>query len=214
MFSRKKSKSKSSRSEVDAALEEEILQTFHTFADEDDQEIMSLDGIGRLGEALDMDPSSDVRLLVLLWRLGSSQKPGCITKTEFVKGMKDIGASTVTDLINKSPSFDPGFLDKGDFRDFFRFVFQFSREGTHKTIEKEIVASLLPIVLDRNRAPHLEYFLQFLESCNHTVITLDQWDSFLQFQDSVGVDLAHYDDDGAWPLLLDEYVEWRREKSK
>jgi hypothetical protein len=52
-----------------------------------------------------MDPASDVnilrtgpphriqvRLLVLLWKLGSSQKPGCITKEEFVSGMKRFGS--------------------------------------------------------------------------------------------------------------------------
>eukprot|EP00967_Tisochrysis_lutea_P067554 scaffold88241_cov32-Tisochrysis_lutea.AAC.3 len=25
-------------------------------------------------------------------------------------------------------------------------------------------------------------------------------------------DVSNYQDDGAWPLLLDEYVEWKREK--
>lgn len=46
-------------------------------------------------------------------------------------------------------------------------------------------------------------------------ITLDQWDSFLQFQHNVKVDLSDYDaDNGAWPLLLDEYVEWKKNTSK
>jgi hypothetical protein len=96
----------------------------------------------------------------------------------------DCSVSSVDELLRKASSFDPGFLEKNEFRDFYRFVFQFSREGTKKTIgtchahawcflttlycislhsiEKEVIASLLPIVLDRNRAPHLEYFLQVL----------------------------------------------------
>jgi hypothetical protein len=86
--------------------------------------------------------------------------------------------------------------------------------------EKEIIISLMPIVLDRARAPHLDYFLQvsllehrphhtaslialplhgwqFLEIASQTVITLDQWDSFLQFNDSVDVALSQYNDDAA-----------------
>ncbi len=92
-----------------------------------------------------------------------------------------------------------------------------------------MVQVLLPIVLDKNRAPHLELFLQFLQSSSHQRITLDQWDSFLQFNHIIKSDLSNHEDDGACkfnilivlyvfnyvmlksgPLLLDEYVEWRK----
>jgi hypothetical protein len=77
-------------------------------------------------------------------------------------------------------------------------------------VEKEVAIALLPIVLDVHRAPHLTLFLQFLEGTTHAKITLDQWDSFLQFNGSINLNLSNHDDDGAWPLLLDEYVDWRR----
>lgn len=117
--------------------------------------------------------------------------------------------------------------------EFYRFVFQFSREGTHKTIgksyfsisfsmikldvcdglaEKDVIAQLLPLVLDEQRAPHLPYFLSFLSSCSQTRITLDQWDSFLLFNHNVHVNLDNWEEGGAWPLLLDEYVEWRHKQ--
>lgn len=57
--------------------------------------------------------------------------------------------------------------------------------------------ALLPIVLDEHRAPHLSRFLQFLETSSATVITLDQWDSFLQFNYTVPLDLQGLEDDGA-----------------
>lgn len=57
---------------------------------------------------------------------------------------------------------------------------------------------LLPIVLDVNRAPHLPYFVAFLETtAANQRITLDQWDSFLLFNDKVKVDLSNNEDDGA-----------------
>ena len=87
-------------------------------------------------------------------------------------------------------------------------MFQFSREGTNKTLEKEMVVGLLPILLDLHRAPHLDYFLNFLQSISNPRITFDEWNSFLQFQQQCPVDLEGYDEDGAWPVLLDEYVEW------
>ena len=35
----------------------------------------------------------------------------------------------------------------------------------------------------------------------------------LNFLVEITPDCANYQDDGAWPLLLDDYVEWRREKA-
>jgi hypothetical protein len=57
----------------------------------------------------------------------------------------------------------------------------------------------------------LYYYFYFFSSAQR--ITLDQWDSFLQFNQSIKVDLSDYDaENGAWPLLLDDYVEWKKKK--
>jgi hypothetical protein len=100
-----------------------------------------------------------------------------------------------------------------------------------------MIIGLLPIVLDKDRAPHLESFLEFLSQSNHSRITLDQWDSFLQFNHNVKYDLSNLEEDGACkgslrvlpgsplltfrlcllllgPLLLDEYVEWRKKSNR
>lgn len=43
------------------------------------------------GDALSpFDNSIQVRLLVIVWKLGST-KPGCISKEEFLEGMKKMG---------------------------------------------------------------------------------------------------------------------------
>eukprot|EP01039_Chlorochromonas_danica_P002017 gene2017-2200_t len=200
---------KKSGKDIDqAAIEKLALELL----DPEDPDVISMEGIATLCEKLGIDPASDVRSLVLVWRLGAVSKPGQIQKSEFVEGMKQLGLSDVQGLQNYLPALDPGFLDRSEFREFYRFVFQFSREGTHKTIEKDVIVQLLPLVLDEQRAPHLSLFLSFLSSCSHTRITLDQWDSFLLFNHNVHVNLDNWEEGGAWPLLLDEYVEWRHKQ--
>ena len=176
-------------------------------------------------------------MLVILWKFGATSKSGCITRSEFVSGMESNYIADAAALQGSLYTFETGFLETAgiamtnflhptflistnitiasklfvyfaEFRDFFRFVFQFSREGTNKTLEKDLVIGLLPILLDLNRAPHLDYFLNFLQSVSNPRITFDEWTSFLQFQQACPVDLVGYDEDGAWPVLLDEYVEW------
>lgn len=44
------------------------------------------------------------------------------------------------------PSFDLGFMEGDEFREFYKFCFQFSREGTHRTIERDVAAPLLQMV--------------------------------------------------------------------
>ena len=56
------------------------------------------------------------------------------------------------------------------------------------------------MILEKDRAPHLEHFLEYLQQCKHTRITLDQWESFLQFNQNVNVDLSNFEDDGACKL--------------
>lgn len=173
--------------------------------------LLVLDGIMKLGEIIGIDASSDVRMLMILWKFGAASKQGCITRKEFVSGMETNYIADAEGLKSSLYTFDSGFLESSEFREFFKFVFQFSREGTNKTLEKELVVGVLPIVLDLNRAPHLDHFLNFLQTSSRPRINSDEWNSFLLFNQQVAADLSDYDENGAWPILLDEYVEWRKE---
>ncbi len=104
-------------------------------------------------------------------------------------------------------------MDNKEFQEFFRFVHKFSREDQQKFLEKEFVIELLPIVVDSTRAPHLSLFIEFLNTQPDSLtISGDQWESFLMFNINVSLDMDGYDDTSAWPVLLDEYVEWREKK--
>ena len=89
---------------------------FDTLVDPEDPDLLAMDGIGKLCEQLGLDPSTDVRVLVLLWKLGAISKPGYITKQEFMQGFQNLKAGSVKKLSSLLPSFDPGFLDRAEFR--------------------------------------------------------------------------------------------------
>ncbi len=92
---------------------------YESLMDPDDPDLLSMEGISKLCESLDLDPSSDVRVLVLLWKLGATSKPGNITRTEFTTGLQKLQASNVDKLKSLLPSLDPGFLDRAQFRGTF-----------------------------------------------------------------------------------------------
>lgn len=89
---------------------------FDSLAESDDPEIIGMEGIGKLCTQLNIDPNTDVRILVLMWKLGAVSKPGCITREECMKGLKKLNRSNAYGINVIMPSLDPGFLDRNDFR--------------------------------------------------------------------------------------------------
>lgn len=187
-----------------------IDAVFTGFADAEDPDWMNMEGIANLCTELTLDPETDVRVLVLCWKLQSEERPGEISRAEFVRGMQALGVDSVASLKSLLPSLDPGFMDHRRFRDFYRFCFKFNREDYQKkTLEKELVCQLLPMVI-ADRSPFTEAFIEFLGTASRARISADEWNSFLEFSKDVSPDLSLYEDDGAWPSLLDEFVEWSK----
>jgi hypothetical protein len=205
-----------------------------------------------LGEKLGIEAESDLRILVLLWKIGATAKPGCLLKTEWMKaattGVISVQPGSWKTLAETHlPTLDIGFLTGSEFKDFYEFCFLFNRQGTHRTLDRELTVALLRLVLkDRVAADRLQSFCEFLESTgtaaaaavvdntsaatveiSSTVelikkqplspydrITLDQWTSFWAFCVECE-DLQAYDEStSAWPVLIDEYVEFMETKHK
>ena len=94
---------------------EAINQLFTSIADEDDQDSASMEGIAKFADMLSIDASSDIRVLVLLWKLGARQ-PGQISRQEFISGFTTLGLADLKALQAYVPALDPGFLDRTEFR--------------------------------------------------------------------------------------------------
>ena len=78
-----------------------------------------------------------------------------------------------------------------------------------------VIALIQMTLKDRIAADRLETFCSFIETQQtYTRITLDQWTSFLDFCYECE-DLSTYDEsNSAWPVLIDEYVEYMEEQQK
>jgi hypothetical protein len=192
--------------------EDAIESLFNEFATASGKYI-DLEGIENLCSKLDI-AIEDVKALVLAYKLGANTEPGMIMKAEFLQSMKTMRIDSLNSLKQMVPTLDTGFMENKEFKEFFRFVHKFNREtSSKKFLERDFVIELMPVVLDSSRAPHMELFLEYLGiQTDNMTISLDQWDSFLTFNEHVTLDLVGYDEDGAWPVIIDDYVEWRQAK--
>jgi len=195
---------------------------FDQLCEEDNPGAVDMEGICKLCEQLDIDALEDVRVLVLLWKLGANKKPAEIQKEEWMAGCHKLQLDSVDKFKKTLSSLDTGFLDREEFGDFYKFCFQFNRAGTHKTLDKDMVVALLKMVLAEGRitSHRLNTFCEFLETTkdeSYAKITLDQWRSFLDFSYEYpdAKALKSYDESvSAWPVLIDEYCEYMEEQGK
>lgn len=77
-------------------------------------------GICKLCEEINLDPIEDVRVLVLLYKLGANKKPAEIQKEEWTAGCYALNLDSIDKFIKFIPQLDIGFMDREEFGDFYK----------------------------------------------------------------------------------------------
>ncbi|KAF8942839.1 DCN1-like protein 5 [Haplosporangium gracile] len=198
--------------------------------DEDfDREQIGPAGIAKLCEDIDVSLET-VDMLVLAYHLKADtmrkkkkkatqldetvvKRPTIFTKDEWAKGMKKLEIDSVERLKAKLPGLVEKLKDPAHFKEFYRYIFMFAKDSEQKCMPVDTACAMISTVMkDR---PHEQRFVEYLGVKKPIkVINKDQWYNFLDFSDTISEDLSNYDGlSSAWPVLLDEYVEWRNEES-
>jgi hypothetical protein len=78
----------------------------------------------------------------------------------------------------------------------------------------KLAIPILELLFVNRENDHIHPFLEFLKRTPPPVKSLnkDQWDSFYVFSRSMDDQFSEYSEDAAWPILMDEYVAWRRKQ--
>lgn len=120
---------------------------------------------------------------------------------------------SVDALKNKWPTFKTVLSTTSSFKDVYKFTFNYMKEDPgHKTVNLEIAKAYLALLLSDR--PHIKSFLEYLDQqTEYRGLNADQWMTLLDFITNVNEDLSNYDENAAWPVVLDAYVEWRRKKN-
>lgn len=96
--------------------------------------------------------------------------------------------------------------DFSEFSRFYDFVFFMCRENGQKNISVRRAVIAWKLVLDR-RFPLLHPWCDFVEKNQRYNISEDTWQQVLAFSLCTRDSLEAYDTEGAWPVLIDDFVE-------
>jgi len=172
------------------------------------------EGIERLCREVEIDPD-DVVLLVLAFHLNASEM-GYFYRDEWINGLEKLKLDTVDKIRDHFEVMRKELDEPERLKTIYRRLFGFAKSSPEqKCVDIDTAIGILNLFL-APRVSHVKSFVEFLQSHPGSVkaLNLDQWTSLYEFAVTVKEDFSNYDENGAWPCVMDDYVQWRKgEKS-
>jgi len=183
-------------------VDEKILEnTFEKYAGSSKTEI-GPEGFSQFYKDIDVD-ISDMTSLAVPWQL-RAKTIGMLTKEEFVDGWKRLGCSNITEMKGHVAMVREELNDERVFKEFYLYVFDYAKgpQEHKKVLELDIAIEMWKTVL-QNKFKLVEEWVKFVKEEHGKPINKDTWSLLLDF---AKIAVGDYDDDGAWPSLIDEFV--------
>ena len=162
-------------------------------------------------------PDSDEQSEQLFAWQCKAKEMGVLTREEFRRGMTALGLSSLEGMPAALVQVRQGLKDGPTFSAFYQFLYDYVKGPERRTLDVDEAVMLWRMWLlngpDAARPfRHLDHFIEWLEAESPDPITKDLWNQLLIFIHSVDPQLSAYDPNDAWPVRIDEFVEWLKKK--
>ncbi|KAI0781378.1 Cullin binding-domain-containing protein [Trametes elegans] len=115
-----------------------------------------------------------------------------------------------TDPYNRQKYYQYAAKKDKAYTELYSFCFGLAKPPTGRNIDMD-TASAFWSVLVAPKFPIMNDILKFIaEKGTYKGVNKDLWNMTLEFCRSVQPDLSNYEADGAWPTMLDDFVEWKK----
>ncbi|KAG7379106.1 Scaffold-type E3 ligase [Phytophthora boehmeriae] len=192
--------------EVDTAA---IDAVFERFRDPEAAEAsITDDGILALCDALCIDAQDPVMLALSCTMKAKSM---CVyTKAEFRRGLLNLECRSLEDLRSKVPLLRSQLRDRTKFATIYSFTFDFSKDPTQKSLALDLAIGLWELLLP-GHFHWRRHWIRFCRKNSRSVVARDLWLQVLDFGHQIKPDLSNFDENGAWPVLLDDFASHMQE---
>lgn len=199
--------------ELSTFSQKKCLTWFREYTSPDEPDVLGPEGMEKFCEDIGVEPENVV-MLVLAYRMQARQM-GFFTQEEWLRGLTELQCDSIQKFQGCLEVLRCMLNDQHTFKAIYRYAYDFARDKDQRSMDMETAKAMLQLLLGKHW-PLYAQFSQFLDQSKYKVINKDQWCNILEFSRTINIDLSNYDVDGAWPVMLDEFVEWlkaAREKS-
>ncbi|KAI5639529.1 cullin binding domain-containing protein [Phthorimaea operculella] len=200
-----------SKSEDTSFSAKKCLAWFKEYTTVTEPDVLGPEGMEKFCSDIGVDPENVV-MLVIAYKMGAKQM-GYFTQEEWLKGLTELQCDSAHKLQNKLEYLRGLLSDPYVFKAIYRYSYDFARDKDQRSLDTATARALLGVLLPRwSLRAALNEFLSGsgARERRYRVVNRDQWCNILEFSRTVDTSLSNYDADGAWPVMLDEFVEWVR----
>eukprot|EP01127_Copromyxa_protea_P017463 TRINITY_DN5315_c0_g1_i1.p1 TRINITY_DN5315_c0_g1~~TRINITY_DN5315_c0_g1_i1.p1 ORF type:complete len:617 (-),score=129.10 TRINITY_DN5315_c0_g1_i1:59-1843(-) len=194
--------------------QEEVRDLFNVFkkagqeAEDDDEDHINFNGTLALAEQLGIDPTTDLGLLLIAWKLN------CTTTFEFTLeewmiGWSTQGCVTLEDFKEAIQKWKKDIQDPNNYITFYTFCGDYLKEGK-KVLPINEAIQAWDLILKPRGWPLYDDWIAFVKE-NVKAINPDTWNMLWKFISEFQKDMKAYNEADCWPYTFDEFHEWYNE---
>jgi len=172
-----------------------------------------MDGISgdkflQLFKDISVDPAADVAALALAAACNAAEM-GVFRRKEFICGCTVLEADSLEDLRDKMPELRTNVLSGKTLPEVYMYTFSIALEPPSKVLPLEEAQQYWALLLHDwpLRQPFCDWADRHMKG---KAINRDLWTMVLKLATEVPPDLSTYDENPAWPVVFDEFVEYYR----
>jgi len=183
---------------------------FNIYEDSETPKTMQVEGILRFFEDLHISPEDIV--VIVIAKYFQARNMFVFTEAEFLKGLTALGVDSLADFQSKLPDLIEEIDDFDEFKELYKFTFGWACPPSQKSVKKDTAIALWRLLLG-NQFQYLDQWCEYVETVKKQVISRDEWQLLLEFASVTKDSLSGYDENEAWPVIIDDFVETLRNKS-
>lgn len=180
----------------------------------DPQDTISVNGTMSYIEALGLDLEEPA--VLALCQMLNAPTMGEFARAGFVDGWKALQLDTLEKQRAHIPTLRTTFSTSESLqKKVYMFTYAFARQSNQKSLPLDTAIEYWKLLLGERWKGHIGLWIEFLETEWKKSVAKDTWNMLWDFTGLCKEDpsLTGYDDEGAWPSILDSFVDFVRRKN-
>ncbi|CAD5234668.1 unnamed protein product [Bursaphelenchus xylophilus] len=164
-------------------------------------------GMLRLLNDLHVDPSS-VDALILAWKMKAETQ--CeFSQEEFKNGCIQMRVDTIDKMRNQVSNWRNEIKDTQKFKQLYQFAFNYAKSAATRFLEIDTAVAYWNLIFE-DRDSRVPIWIEFLKNNKTRGVSRDTWNLFFDFLVQTMDTYDNYDAEGAWPVMIDEFVDYAK----